>query len=427
MEKGKNVIICEGAVIGDNVVLGDNVYIDIGVIIRDNVSIGAGTFIGARCIIGEYLSDFFEDHINKSHRLSIGENAIIRSETIIYGDSEIGDEFQTGHRVTIREKSKIGNHVRIGTLSDVQGFCEIQDYVNMHSNVHIGQKSLVKKYAWIFPYSVLTNDPNPPSENLIGAIIEEFAIVATGSIVLAGIKVGKEALVGAGAIVTKDVASGKVVVGAPAKEISDVTEIKNKVTGEAVYPWRYHFDRGMPWKGVGYDQWEQKVRLRRLMNKDAEGMLEWMHDHDLCAGFRFDGSNTTREDVENFIFNSMSSDNKHYAIVNNEDEYLGTISLKKIKSGMAEYAIALRKRAVGIGVAKQATMELMQIAFEELNLKKIYLNVLTDNIRAIKLYEKVGFIYKTGSDSEIVVKGHKRQLRWYAIERCQYEEIRRSI
>ena len=251
----RSAIIKEGVIIGENVTIEDDVYIDCGAIIRDNVHIKKGTFIGARCIIGEYLIDFFDEYKNNSHPLVIGENSLIRSETIIYGDSEIGDNFQTGHRVTIREKSKIGHHVRVGTLSDIQGYCEIGNYVNMHSNVHIGQKSVIKDYVWIFAYVILTNDPTPPSNNLVGVTIESFAIIATSTVVLPGVHIGRDALVGAGAVVTKDVNDLKVVVGNPAKEVRDVTEIKDKFTGKNVYPWRYTFERGMPWKDIGYDNW----------------------------------------------------------------------------------------------------------------------------------------------------------------------------
>ncbi|MDD1688821.1 MAG: N-acetyltransferase, partial [Methanoregula sp.] len=52
---------------------------------------------------------------------TIGENAIIRSGTILYCDVTIGDHFQSGHNVMIREKTKIGNRVAIGTSAVVEG------------------------------------------------------------------------------------------------------------------------------------------------------------------------------------------------------------------------------------------------------------------------------------------------------------------
>lgn len=264
--KGKNVTIKEGVIIGENVIIEDDVYIDYGCIIRDNVHIKKGTFIGARCILGEYLVDFFEDRINKKHPLIIGENSLIRSETIIYSDNLIGDNFQTGHRVTIRENTKIGHNVRIGTLSDIQGHCEIGNYVNLHSNVHIGNKSVIKDYVWIFPYVVLTNDPTPPSETMLGVTVEEFAVIATGTVVLPGITVKKDTLVAAGTILNKEFEEGRILIGNPCKDIGSVTKIRNKENGEQVYPWRYSFDRGMPWKDIGYEAWEKMI-LKELKNK----------------------------------------------------------------------------------------------------------------------------------------------------------------
>ncbi len=258
---GQNVTIKEGVIIGKNVIIEDGVYIDYNCIIRDNVHIKKGCFIGARCILGEYLMDFYKDKTNKVHPLVIGENALIRTENVIYGDTVIGDNFQSGHKVTIRENTKLGNNIRIGTLSDIQGYCEIGNYVSMHSNVHIGQKTKINNYVWIFPYVVLTNDPTPPSDELLGVTIESFAIVSTGSVLLPGVHIHEDALVGAGAIVTKDVAKEMVAVGNPAKEICSVREIKNKFTGESVYPWRYTFKRGMPWQDSDYEIWIQNIKL----------------------------------------------------------------------------------------------------------------------------------------------------------------------
>ena len=114
--------ILDGVTIGENVVIGDGVWIDRGCIIRDNVRIGNNSRIGARCILGEYLQDFYRELHNGEHPLVIGENALIRSETIIYGDTTIGTSFQSGHRVTLREHTRIGDHVSVGTLSDIQGY-----------------------------------------------------------------------------------------------------------------------------------------------------------------------------------------------------------------------------------------------------------------------------------------------------------------
>lgn len=264
---GQNCIIAESAKIGENTVIGHNVIIEENVsigknskiesntIIKKNVMIGEGSFIGANCILGEGTCRDGEN------LLEIGKSALIRSGSILYTGSKIGDNFQTGHHVTIREKAEIGNCVSAGTLSDIQGNCKIGDYVRMHSNVHIGQLSVVDSFVWIFPYVVLTNDPTPPSDNFVGVHIRSFAIVATGAILMPGVDIAQDSLVAAGAIVTKDVERYSVVAGNPGKVISDVRKIKSKFTGEHVYPWRNHFKTYMPWEESDFQTWYAGLEL----------------------------------------------------------------------------------------------------------------------------------------------------------------------
>lgn len=264
---GKNTIIGSGVKIGDNVViqnnciiedyvtLGDNVYVDNNCLIRKDVSIGNNSIIGANCILGEYQMDFFQDRLYHKHELVIGENAIIRSGCIIYGGTRIGDNFQTGHQVTIRENAVIGNNVSAGTFTDIQGHCKIGNYVRLHSNVHVGMSTIIDDCCWIYPYVVFTNDPTPPSDTEMGVHVHPFAIVATNSVVLPGIDIESDSLIGAGTIVNKNVEKYQVVVGNPGKVKGDIRDIKNRETGESYYPWRYHFERNMPWKNYGFDNW----------------------------------------------------------------------------------------------------------------------------------------------------------------------------
>lgn len=244
-----NVQISSKATIGKNVKIGDDTTI------LDNVIIGDNTIICNNCIIGEPLSDYYynEKYINQD--TVIGGDSLIRSHTIIYCGCTIGDHFSTGHRVTIRENMKIGNHCRIGTLSDLQGLSEIGDYCWLHSNVHIGQHSKIGNFVFVYPYTVFTNDPHPPSNICIGPTVDDYTQIAVGVILLPGVKLGKHVLVGAHSVVGKDVDDYQLVVGNPAKTLKDVRELISRETGKSHYPWPYNFDRGMPWKDIGYEKW----------------------------------------------------------------------------------------------------------------------------------------------------------------------------
>lgn len=256
MSKGDNLLLGKYVIIGENVKLGKNVKIDDFARILDNVEIGDNSYVGAFSTIGEEGIDYFNKSKEKG-MTKIGKKCIIRSNTVIYHSVNIGDNFQTGHKVTIREYSEIGDNVRIGTLSDIQGYCKIGNYVNLHSNVHIGQKSEIDDFVWIFPYCILTNDPTPPSTELKGVKIGKFTVVAAGSIILPGLKIGKDSLIGAKTLVNKNVEDNVVVIGNPMKNIGNINRIKNKTTGKEVYPWKYYFDRGMPWEGIGYTNWKK--------------------------------------------------------------------------------------------------------------------------------------------------------------------------
>ena len=90
---GKNVVFGHNCIIEANVQIGDDTYIDSNTIIRNGTQIGENSFVGANCIIGEYLMDFCMSRKSGSHTLKIGKNALIRSGSIIYTNSEMGEGF----------------------------------------------------------------------------------------------------------------------------------------------------------------------------------------------------------------------------------------------------------------------------------------------------------------------------------------------
>lgn len=166
------------------------------------------------------------------------------------------------------------------------------------------------------------------------------------------------------------------------------------------------------------------MKLRKLYTKDIPFMLEWMKDEDINKYFRFNSENISIESTKNFIEESnIDKCNQHLAITNNNDEYLGTISLKNIDyyNSNAEYAIALRKNFQGKGIGKFATYEILKFAFTELNLEKVYLNVLSENLPAINFYEKFGFIYEGEFINHIKIKGEFKNLKWYRILKEEYK------
>ena len=160
------------------------------------------------------------------------------------------------------------------------------------------------------------------------------------------------------------------------------------------------------------------IYLRQLKLKDAPFMLEWMQDPSITCFFRFDAQSMTLADCEEYIRNASNDTNsRHYAIADEKDEYMGTISLKNIdfEKQEAEYAISTRKKAHGTGVAMIATKEILRIAFENLGLKRVFLNVLKENCRANAFYLKVGFRFDYCEENAVIIDGVFKALNWYTI------------
>ena len=97
------------------------------VIFYGQVNLGEDSIIQDNVIIGN--SD--EDEVN------IGRKALIRSGSVIYSGVKIGDNFQSGHNVLIRENTEIGDDVLIGTNSVVDSNCIIGNRVKAQTNVYI--------------------------------------------------------------------------------------------------------------------------------------------------------------------------------------------------------------------------------------------------------------------------------------------------
>lgn len=232
-------MIHKTAIVSSKAKIGNNVEIGAFTIVHDEVQIGDNTKIESYCEIG------YPTALAEGLPLTVGRDSLVRSHSTLYQGSEFGESFVTGHRVTIREKTIAGKNFQVGTLGDIQGHCEIGNFVKFHSNVHVGQHSKIGNCVWIFPYVVLTNDPHPPSEFMLGVTLEDFSVLATMSVILPGVRVGEGALVAAHSCVSRDVEPDTVVAGSPAKFICETEKIKLKDgSGRSAYPWRRHFHRG---------------------------------------------------------------------------------------------------------------------------------------------------------------------------------------
>jgi len=155
-------------------------------------------------------------------------------------DAVIGEGTQIWHHVQVREGARIGRYCRIGkgvyvdanvTIGD---HCKIQNGVSLYQGVSIGNR------VFIGPHACFTNDLlpratrpdwklHPEAERAVEwevqqTVVEDGASIGANATILCGLKVGTYAVVGAGAVVTKDVSPYALVVGNPARAVGYVCE-----------------------------------------------------------------------------------------------------------------------------------------------------------------------------------------------------------
>lgn len=165
-----------------------------------------------------------------------------------------------------------------------------------------------------------------------------------------------------------------------------------------------------------------ELKIRKLKEKDAPLMLEWMHDPDVVAGMRKDFSSFTIDHCLNFIAGAQADGTAvHRAVVNEEDEYLGTVSVRDIDKqlGCGEFAITVRRKAMGTGAAIFGMREILNEALNELGLNKIYWCVSAGNPRAVRFYRKNRFTeVKEGRVPDYLTKGYGKgnDLLWFCYE-----------
>lgn len=205
--------------------------------IYENVKLGKNAILEDGIVIG--LPPF--NHKDGELNTSIGDNAHIRQNTIIYAGVKIGNNFQTGPNVLIRENNTIGNNVVVWHGATLNPDNSIGDNCRIHAGCFLEMVTLGKS-VFLGPRVIFTDDPHPIIPINFrhcwkGAIVGDGAVIGGNSTILPHIKIGTKTLIGAGSVVVGNVADNKVAVGNPAKVIKDINDVICKIGGKTHYPY----------------------------------------------------------------------------------------------------------------------------------------------------------------------------------------------
>ncbi len=175
--------------------------------------------------------------------LRIGDRAQLRSGTVIYAGSQIGDDFQTGHNVVIREQNVLGNHVQIWNNTTIDYGCHIGNNVKIHTNCYIAQFTNIEDEVFMAPGVTIANDIHPgckySGECMRGPTLKRGVQVGVNVTITPYVTIGEYSVIGSGTVITKDIPPYSLVVGNPGRVIKRVTAVTCK-TGVAAEGFDYH-------------------------------------------------------------------------------------------------------------------------------------------------------------------------------------------
>lgn len=217
---GHFCIINENVKIGINCIIHPYVVIHSGVIIGDNVEIFSGTVIGREPkSVGSISRKLDYDPFVK-----IGDNVLIGCNAVIYYDVLIGNDCLIGDGASIREKAIIGNncvisrHVSFNYNVKVGNSTKIMDLTHITGNTIIGDNVFISAHVGTANDNLLGKKGY--SDHVVGPIIEDGVSIGIGALILPNVRIKKGSIVGAGAVVTKDVEALTKVIGIPAKSVN---------------------------------------------------------------------------------------------------------------------------------------------------------------------------------------------------------------
>jgi acetyltransferase-like isoleucine patch superfamily enzyme len=146
----------------------------------------------------------------------------------------VGGNVHFGEKVVIWNYVVVGDNTRIGDGTLVGSFCDIGKEViigrncNIQAHATISNGCKIGDNVFIAPNTSLLNDRYPKSVLLTPPIVEDDAVIGGGVTILPGVVIGRKAIVAGGSVVTKDVQSGMVVKGVPAKVAMTLEEYEAK-------------------------------------------------------------------------------------------------------------------------------------------------------------------------------------------------------
>ena len=229
VEIGENFSIGNFCVIEKNVNIGNDCILGHNVVIREGTNIGNSVRIDDNTVIGKQPLRS-KRSIFKSNKVytpaKIGDECLIGALVVVYTGCEIANNVLIADTAAVREDVEVGEYTIIGRSCTIENFTTIGKKCKLETNSYITAYSVIEDFCFIAPGVITTNDnylgrTEERFKHFKGVTVRKGGRIGGGAVILPGIEIGEDAIVAAGAVVTKNVPPGVIFAGIPAKHFGD--------------------------------------------------------------------------------------------------------------------------------------------------------------------------------------------------------------
>lgn len=216
--------------IGTEVTIGGGTVIGHGVTVHEGTSIGDDVRLDDGCVLGKLPMCSAASATTRHETLLptiIGHGCLIGTHAVVYRGASIADGVLLADFATVREHTRIGTLSIIGRGVAVENHVQIGSRCKIETGAYITAMSIIGDLCFVAPEVTFTNDnylgrTEERFKHFRGVTMERGARIGANATVLPGLSIGAEAVVAAGAVVTKNVAPGMLVMGSPARVVRAV-------------------------------------------------------------------------------------------------------------------------------------------------------------------------------------------------------------
>nr|BCX01916.1 MAG: N-acetyltransferase [Bacteroidota bacterium] len=219
-------------VIGPGVRIGRGCRIGHHVVIHGGSRIGEGVRVDDHAVIGKRPMRALRSAVTRTEEVppaEIGDRCLIGAHAVVYAGARIGPQVLIADLATVRERVQVGEGTIIGRGVAVENDCFIGRYCKLETNAYLTAYSTLEDYVFLAPCVATSNDPFAGRtaerfRHFRGVTVRRGGRIGVHATILPGVEIGQDALIGAGALLTRNAEAGLIYKGIPARPSGPVPE-----------------------------------------------------------------------------------------------------------------------------------------------------------------------------------------------------------